>query len=76
MSDFKEHFEGVSKDRYEERPDVIEMAAEELNEWLNKVSERIHIMDAMKETRVCTWGGGVRIVHIRKACEELQDRVM
>ena len=51
VNDFKEHFESVSKDRYKERPDLIERAmrgvedlkngssARGANEWLKEVPE-------------------------------------
>ena len=59
----RSHFESVSKDRYEERPEVIERAvrgavdlrndrrAKEANECLNVVPESEEIREAMKETR-------------------------
>ena len=63
VDEFKNHFESVSKDRYEERPEVIERAvrgaadlrndsrAKEANECLNVVPESEEIREAMKETR-------------------------
>ena len=60
----------VSKDKYEERPDVIERAvrgavdlrndrrAKEANECLNVVPESEEIREAMKETRESAPGVG------------------
>ena len=60
VDEFKSHFESVSKDRYEESPDVIERAvrgavdlkndrrAKEANECLNVVPESEEIREAMK----------------------------
>lgn len=89
VSEFKEHFERVSKDRYEEEPRVIEEAvrgavdlrndrrAREANELLNEVPEREEIMDAMKEMRESAPGkDGVRIGYIRNACEEVKGKVI
>ena len=74
VDEFKSHFESVSKDRYEERPDVIERAvrgavdlrndrrAKEANGCLNVVPESEEISEAMKETRESAPGlDGVRI---------------
>ena len=87
--EFKNHFESVSRDRYEERPEVIERAvrgavdlrndtrAKEANECLNVVPESEEIREAMKETRESAPGlDGVRIGYIRKACEGIQGRVI
>ena len=81
VEEFKSHFESVSKDRYEERPEVIERVvrgavdlrndrrAKEANECLNVVPESEEIREAMKETRESAPGlDGVRIGYIRKAC--------
>ena len=63
VDEFKNHFESVSRDRYEERPELIERAvrgavhlrndsrAKEANECLNVVHESEEIREAMKETR-------------------------
>ena len=82
VDEFKNNFESVSRDRYEERPEVIERAvrgaldlrndsrAKEANEFLNVVPESEAIREAMKETRESAPGlHGVRIGYIRKACE-------
>ena len=89
VDEFKSHFESVSKDRYEESPDVIERAvrgavdlrndrrAKEANECLNVVPDSEEIREAMKETRESAPGlDGVRIGYIRKACEGIQGRVI
>ena len=89
VDEFKSHFESVSKDRYEERPDVIKRAvkgavdlrddsrAKKANECLNVVSESEEIRKAMKETRESAPGlDGVRIGYIRKACEGIEGRVI
>ena len=89
VDEFKSHFESVSKDRYEERPEVIERAvrgavdlrndrrAKEVNECLNVVPESEKIREAMKETCESAPGlDGVRIGYIRKACEGIQGRVI
>ena len=89
VGEFKNHFESVSKDRYEERPEVIERAvrgamdlrkdsrAKEGKEFLNVAPEIEEIREAMKETRGSALGlDGVRIGYIRKACEDIQGRVI
>ena len=89
VDEFKSHFESVSKDRYQERPKVIERAvrgavdlrndrsAKGANECLNVVPESEEIREAMKETRESAPGlDGVRIGYIRKACEGIQCRVI
>ena len=89
VDEFKSHFESVSRDRYEKRPEVIERAvrgavdltndrrAKEANECLNVVPESEEIKEAMKETRESAPGlDGVRIGYIRKACEGIQGRVI
>ena len=89
VDEFKNHFESVSRDRYEERPEVIERAvrgavdlrndsrAREANECLNAVPESEETRKAMKETRESAPGlEGVRIGYIRKACEGTQGRVI
>ena len=89
VDEFKSHIECVSKDRYEERPEVIERTvrgavdlrndsrAKEANECLNVVPESEEIREAMKETRESAPVlDGVRIRNIRKACEGIQGRVI
>ena len=63
VDDFKNHFESLSRDRYEERPEVIERAVrgavdlrnesrtKEANECLNVVPESEEIREAMEVTR-------------------------
>ena len=80
-----DHFESVSKDRYEERSEVIERAVrgavdlrnasrvKGANECLNVVRDSEEIREDMKETRESAPGlDGVRIGYIRKACEGIQ----
>ena len=89
VDEFKNHFESVSRDRYEERPEVIERTvkgavdlrndsrAKEGNECLNVEPESEEIREAVKEKRESAPGlGGVRIGYIRKACESIQGRVI
>ena len=89
VNEFKEHFERVSADRYEEEPRVIEEAvngaedlrndrrAIEANERLNEMPEREEIVEVMNEMRESAPGeDGVRIGYIRKACQEIKDRVI
>ena len=89
VDEFKSHFQSVSRDRYEERPEVIERAvrgavdlrndrrAKEANECLNVVPKSEEMREAMKETRESApWLDGVRIGYIRKACECIQGRVI
>ena len=89
LQEFKEHFESVTKDRYEEDPAVIQGAVEsatdlrrderarEANELMNETPEREEIMKAMKEMRESAPGeDGVRVGFIRNACEEVKGRVI
>ncbi|KAI8486755.1 hypothetical protein Bbelb_355030 [Branchiostoma belcheri] len=89
VKDFKEHFERVSRERYEEAPSVLEGVIErvndlrgtakayEANEMLNRVPEREEIEEAMKEMTDSAPGeDGVRLRYILDACEEVQERVI
>ena len=89
MDEFKDHYQNVLKDRYEERQGVIERAVrgavdsrydnrvKEPNVCLNVVPEFAEIREAMKETRESAPGlDGVRIRYIRKACEGIQCRLI
>ena len=89
VDEFKNHLKSISRDRYEERPEVIERGvrgavdlwnesrAKEENKCLNVVPEGEEIREAMKETRESAPGlDGVRIGYIRKACEGIQGRVI
>ena len=59
MDEFKEHFERVSRERYEENPRVVERVndlridgrARRANEMLNVLPERMEIERAMNEMR-------------------------
>ena len=86
---FKEHFESVSRERYEEEPEVIEGAvrnardlrgdasAREANERMNEVPSVAEIEAAMKVMKESAPGeDGVRIGYIRHACEEMKERVI
>ena len=89
VNEFKEHFERVSKERYEEDPSAIEEAvsrakdlrgderAIEANELLNETPEREEIMQAMSDIRESAPGeDGVRIGYIMNACDVVIDRVI
>lgn len=89
VCEFKDYFESVTKDKYEEEPRVIEEAvngatdlreevrAREANELLNEVPEREEIERAMNEMKESAPGeDGVRIGYIRLACEEVKERVI
>ena len=90
VNEFKDHFESVSKERNEDRPEVIERAVrravdvkndsrvKEVNECLNVVPESEDIRKALKEIRESAPElDGVRIWYIRKACEGgIQCRVI
>ena len=89
VSEFKEHFQRVSCDRYEVDPGVIEgvlAAARDLrgtaeavlgNEGMNVRIEREEVECAIKEIRESAPGkDGVRIGYIRYASEEVKERVI
>jgi hypothetical protein len=89
VNEFKEHFERVTCERYEEEPRVIERAvngatdlrecerAKEANDRLNEVPEREEIVAAMKDMKESAPGeDGVRIGYIKWADEGLRDRVI
>ena len=89
VKDFKEHFERVSKDRYEEDPRVVNEAvgkatdlrgdpkAREANEAMNEVPEREEILEALKEMRESTPGiDGVRVEYIKLANEEIVNSLI
>lgn len=88
VSEFREHFMRVSRDRYEEPPSVIEAAirevndlrmdekAMEANEMMNETPAREEIEEAMKEMRESAPGeDGIRIGFVREACEEVREAV-
>ena len=88
-NDFKEQFESVSNERYEELPHVIEdvvgnardlrgdVRARAANVEMNAVPSRGEIESAMKEMKESAPGeDGVRICYIRYACEEMKERVI
>ena len=88
-NDFKEQFERVSHERYEERPEVIEEAvgnardlrndrvAIEANVGMNEIPTRGDIVEVMKEMKESAPGeDGVRISFIRYACEEMKEEVI
>ena len=87
--EFKEHFERVSSERYEEEPGVIQGVigrvgdlrgndrAREANERLNEMPESEEIMRAMKEMKESAPGeDGVRVGYILKACREVKEVVI
>ena len=89
VSEFKEHFESVSRDRYEVDPGVIEgvvSGAKDLrgsadavlgNDSMNARIDRGEIECAIKEIRDSAPGkDGVRIGYIRCASEEVKERVI
>ena len=89
VSEFKEHFQRVSCDRYEVDPGVIEgvvAGARDLrgtaeavlgNDCMNARIEREEIECALKEIRESAPGkDGVRIGYIRYASEEVKERVI
>ena len=89
VSDFKEHFQGVSCDRYEVDPGVIEgviAGVRDLrgtadavlgNDSMNARIDRGEIECAIKEIRESAPGkDGVRIGYIRNASEEVRGRVI
>ena len=78
VNEFKEHFESVSNERYENDPSVIAEVvrgakdlrrmrrAKEANDFMNEVPEREEIEEAMKEMSESAPGeDGVRISYIR-----------
>ena len=88
-NDFKEQFERVSSERYEESPQEIEAAvrnardlrgdarAREANERMNEVPTRREIVSAMDEMKESAPGeDGVRMCYIRHACEEMKEEVI
>ena len=89
VAEFKEHFERVSKERYEVDPSVIESVIERVddlrenerarieNDRLNEMPERDEIERAMKEMKDSSPGeDGVRLRYICSACEEVRVRVI
>ena len=84
---FKDHFARVTAERFEEDPEVVEVAvgglrdmrgveeAEEANELLNRTPEAVETEEAMKEVRESAPGvDGVRICYIREAEGEVRER--
>ena len=89
VNDFKEHFERVSKDRYENDPRVIEEVigrvedkrqddrATEANECMNEPPTTEEVQEVMKEMKDSSPGDdGVRMKYIWQACQEIKDRVI
>ena len=89
MSEFREHFQRVSCERYEVDPGVIEGvvagskdlrgSAEAVvgNDSMNARIERGEIECAIGEIRDSAPGkDGVRIGYIRYACGEVRDRII
>ena len=89
VDEFKEHFESVSNERYENDPSVIAEVvrgakdlrrmrrAKEANDLMNEVPEREEIEEAMKDMSESAPGeDGVRIGYIRNACERVKERVI
>ena len=88
ISDFKSHFENVSRERYEEDPSVIASVIERVNdmrmndraiaanERMNEMPDREEIVKAMREMKDSAPGeDGVRLRYIMNACEEMRERV-
>ena len=82
---FKEHFEEVSKERFEERPnDILQRVREmgdyrldpkhmEANDVMNRTPDENEIIKCIAEVKDSAPGrDGVRISYIREACEELK----
>ena len=89
LNDFKEHFERVSRERYEVEPRVIQEVIEnardlreddranEANDLLNEMPEREEIEKAMEEMKDSAPGeDGVRLRYIKEACEEVKEKVI
>ena len=87
--EFKEHFEGVSRERYEVEPGMIERVvarakdlreeekAVEANEFMNEMPEREEIMETIESMKGSAPGeDGVRIEYLKYACEEVKGRVV
>ena len=88
-SEFKEHFERVSEERYEREPGEIRATVEracdlrmdekarEANEMMNESLTREEIVEAIGEIKESAPGmDEVRIGYIRNACEEVKDAVI
>ena len=82
ISDFKSHFESVSRERYEDDPSVIGSVIERVkdmrmkgraisaNKRMNEMPEREENVKAMKENNDSAPGeDGVRLKYIMKACD-------
>ena len=89
IGDFKDFFEGVTKDRYEVEPGLLEEVvgrardlredgeAIEANEVLNEELAEEEVEEAIKEMRDSAPGeDGVRIGYIRAACREVKEKVV
>ena len=89
ISEFKNQFESVSRERYEEDPSVIASVIEKVddlrmddrakaaNDRLNVIPEREEIMKAMSEMKDSAPGeDGVRLRYICEACEEVRGKVI
>ena len=89
VSEFKNQFESVSRERYEEDPSVIASVIEKVddlrmddrakaaNDRLNAIPEREEIMKAMSEMKDSAPGeDGVRLRYICEACEEVRGKVI
>ena len=88
VEQFREHFKGVTRERFEEDPEVLEAAVEaardlrgearavEANDYLNMTPEPEEIVEAMKEVQESAPGlDGVRISYIREAEAGVRGRV-
>ena len=86
---FKEHFQKVSRDRFENTPEEIDEVVNEVvdisrtekaNEWkdrLDAIPEREEIITQMKKMRESAPGGdGVRLIYLMKGGEELINRLV
>ena len=89
VREFKEHFESVSRERYEVDPSVIERVIEGVkdlrgtvegvleNERMNMIPEVEEIEKAINEIKESAPGkDGVRIGYIRNASRDVRDRVV
>ena len=87
--EFKEHFERVSKERYEVEPSVIRNAIEgvrdhrgdekaiEANEFMNQDLSEEEIDCAIREMKESAPGlDGVRICYIKYACDDVRKAVI
>ena len=89
VEEFKEHFEGVTAERYELEPERIREAVEgacdlrqiekarEANVMMNEEVSREEVIDAMNEMKDSAPGeDAVRMRYIREACEDVKEEVI